>query len=40
LMLHGFRANSWQQNLTLIFPAAILLLCMNSRIHLGVVSAL
>jgi hypothetical protein len=36
MMMRGFRKNSWQRNLTVIFPAAILLLCMNSRIDLGV----
>jgi hypothetical protein len=35
-ILHGLRPSTWQQRLTLIFPAAIILVCMNSRIDLGV----
>jgi 4-amino-4-deoxy-L-arabinose transferase-like glycosyltransferase len=36
LILRGFRASPWQQGLTAVFPAAIMLVCMISRINLGV----
>lgn len=36
IILRGFRSSRWQQHLTVIFPAAILLVCMSSRIDLGV----
>lgn len=35
-IVRGFRSSSWQQYLTVIFPVAILLVCMSSRLNLGV----
>ena len=35
-LIRGFRSNSWQHRLTVIFPGAILLVGMLSRIDLGV----
>ena len=36
LITRNFRSGSWQQHLTVIFPAAIMLVCMKSSIDLGV----
>jgi hypothetical protein len=36
LVVRGFRSRPWQQHLTIVFAAAILLVCMTSRINLGV----
>jgi hypothetical protein len=35
-MIRGFRPNLWQRQLTLIFAAAILLVCISSNINLGI----
>jgi len=35
-IVRGFRSSTWQQHLTVIFPVAIMLVCMRSRIDLGV----
>ena len=35
-ILRGFRSSPWQRNLTVIFPVAIMLVCMISKIDLGV----
>lgn len=35
-ILRGFGSSTWQQRLTVIFPVAITLVCMSSRINLGV----
>src|SRR5580658_4298131 len=35
-VLRGLRSSSWQQHLTVIFPVAIMLVCMTSKIDLGV----
>lgn len=35
-IVYGFRSSLWQQHLTVIFPVAIMLFCMTSRIDLGV----
>lgn len=35
-ILRRFKLSPWQQHLTLIFPFAILLVCMGSKINLGV----
>jgi hypothetical protein len=35
-LLRGFRVESWQRCLTIVFPAAILLVCMASKINMGV----
>jgi hypothetical protein len=35
-IMRGFRSRPWQQHLTVIFPAAIMVVCMSSRIDLGV----
>ncbi len=35
-IMRSFRSNSWQQHLTVIFPVAIMLVCMSSKINLGV----
>ena len=35
-IMRGFRSSSWQQHLTVISPIAILLVCMSSKINLGV----
>jgi hypothetical protein len=35
-IMRGFRSSPWQQHLTVIFPVAIMLLCMSSKINLGV----
>jgi hypothetical protein len=35
-IVRGFRSSPWQQHLTVIFPGAIMLVCMSSRIDLGV----
>ncbi len=35
-ILRGFRSGPWQQHLTAIFVVAIMLVCMTSRINLGV----
>lgn len=34
-IVRGFRSSPWQQHLTVIFPVAIMLVCMSSRIDLG-----
>jgi 4-amino-4-deoxy-L-arabinose transferase-like glycosyltransferase len=36
MMVRGFRSSLWQQHLTVIFPIAIMLVCMSARIDLGV----
>ncbi len=35
-IVRGFRSSLWQQHLTMIFPVAIMLVCMSSRLDLGV----
>jgi hypothetical protein len=35
-IMRGFRSGPWQQHLTVIFPVAIMLVCMGSKIDLGV----
>jgi 4-amino-4-deoxy-L-arabinose transferase-like glycosyltransferase len=35
-IVRGFRSSPWQQHLTVIFPVVIMLVCMRSRIDLGV----
>ncbi len=35
-IMRSFRSSSWQQQLTVIFPVAIMLVCMSSKINLGV----
>jgi hypothetical protein len=35
-ILRGLQSHAWQQHLTVIFPVSIMLVCMNSRIDLGV----
>jgi len=35
-IVRGFRSSPWQQHVTVIFPVAIMLVCMSSRIDLGV----
>ena len=35
-ILRGFRSSPWQQHLTVIFPVAIMAVCMSSKIDLGV----
>src|ERR1019366_1611551 len=35
-IVRGFRSSPWQQHLTVIFPVAIMLVCMSARIDLGV----
>ena len=35
-IVRGLRSSPWQQHLTVIFPVAIMLVCMSSRIDLGV----
>jgi hypothetical protein len=35
-ILRSFRSSLWQQHLTVIFPVAIMLVCMSSRINIGV----
>jgi len=35
-IVRGYRSGPWQQHLTVIFPVAIMLVCMSSRIDLGV----
>jgi hypothetical protein len=35
-ILRGLQSNAWQRHLTVIFPAAIMVVCMSSRIDLGV----
>jgi 4-amino-4-deoxy-L-arabinose transferase-like glycosyltransferase len=39
-ILRGFHSRTWQQHLTLIFPAAIMLVCMRSHVDLGIRNAL
>jgi len=35
-IVRGFRSSLWQQHLTVIFPILIMLVCMSSRVDLGV----
>ena len=35
-ILRGFRSGPWQQHLTVVFPLAIMLVCVASRIDIGV----
>ncbi len=39
-ILRNFRSGPWQQHLTVIFPVAIMLVCMRSHINLGLRHAL
>jgi hypothetical protein len=36
VIMRRFRRSVWQQHLTVVFPVAIMLVCMSSRIDLGV----
>ncbi|HYB61976.1 MAG TPA: glycosyltransferase family 39 protein [Methylomirabilota bacterium] len=36
VIMRGFQRSAWQQRLTVIFPVAIFLVCMGTRIDLGV----
>jgi hypothetical protein len=35
-IVRGFRSSPWQQHLTVIFPIAIMFVCMSSKIDIGV----
>jgi 4-amino-4-deoxy-L-arabinose transferase-like glycosyltransferase len=35
VIVRGFKSSPWQQHLTLVFPVAIMFVCMSSKINLG-----